>query len=127
VDELKKPPRDLTTARKRLNEVEREHIVRVLEQTNWKVSGKNGASEILGLDRSTLRARIENWKSTSHKHARFIFCSLPQIITPSIHILARKKPHTTSKTRKIMVIYDQWSYITIIIRSVLSPLAVTHI
>jgi chemotaxis protein methyltransferase CheR len=30
----------------------------VLGQTNWKVSGKNSAAEILGLDRSTLRARM---------------------------------------------------------------------
>ena len=58
VDELKKPPKDLTTAKKTLNEVERDYIVRVLEQTNWKVSGKNGAAEILGLNRSTLRARM---------------------------------------------------------------------
>jgi chemotaxis protein methyltransferase CheR len=58
VDELKKPHRDLTTTQKTLEEVERDHIVRVLEQTNWKVSGKNGAAEILGLNRSTLRARI---------------------------------------------------------------------
>ena len=33
-------------------------IVRVLEQTHWKISGKNGAAEILGLNRSTLRARM---------------------------------------------------------------------
>jgi transcriptional regulator with GAF, ATPase, and Fis domain len=26
--------------------------------TDWKVSGKNSAAEILGLDRSTLRARM---------------------------------------------------------------------
>jgi chemotaxis protein methyltransferase CheR len=58
VDELKKPHKDLTTAQKTLEEVERDHIVRVLEHTNWKVSGKNGAAEILGLNRSTLRARI---------------------------------------------------------------------
>jgi len=58
VDELKKPHKDLTAARKTLNEVERDYIVRVLEQTNWKVSGKNGAAQILGLDRSTLRARM---------------------------------------------------------------------
>jgi chemotaxis protein methyltransferase CheR len=38
--------------------MEKEHILRVLEQTNWKVSGKNSAAEILGLDRSTLRARM---------------------------------------------------------------------
>ncbi|MGB9443116.1 MAG: helix-turn-helix domain-containing protein, partial [Desulfobacterales bacterium] len=51
-------PKDLAAAKKTLNEVERDYIVRVLEQTNWKVSGKNGAAEILGLNRSTLRARI---------------------------------------------------------------------
>jgi len=55
---LQKPHKDLTTAKKTLNEVERDYIVRILEQTRWKVSGKNGASEILGLDRSTLRARM---------------------------------------------------------------------
>jgi chemotaxis protein methyltransferase CheR len=59
VDELKKPHKDLTaTVQKTLDEVERDYIVRVLEQTHWKVSGKNGAAEILGLDRSTLRARM---------------------------------------------------------------------
>jgi PAS domain S-box-containing protein len=58
VDELKKPPKDLTTTQKTLEAVEREHIVRVLEQTHWKVSGQNGAAEILGLNRSTLRARM---------------------------------------------------------------------
>jgi formate hydrogenlyase transcriptional activator len=58
VDELKKPHKDLTAAQKTLNEVERDYIVRVLEQTHWKVSGQNGAAEILGLDRSTLRARM---------------------------------------------------------------------
>jgi formate hydrogenlyase transcriptional activator len=58
VDELKKPPKDVTAAQKTLNEVERDYIVRVLEQTHWKVSGQNGAAEILGLDRSTLRARM---------------------------------------------------------------------
>jgi chemotaxis protein methyltransferase CheR len=58
VDELKKPDKDLTPTQKTLEDVERDHIVRVLEQTNWKVSGKNGAAEILGLNRSTLRARI---------------------------------------------------------------------
>jgi PAS domain S-box-containing protein len=58
VDELKKPHKDLTAAQKTLEAVERDHIVRVLEQTHWKVSGQNGAAEILGLNRSTLRARM---------------------------------------------------------------------
>jgi chemotaxis protein methyltransferase CheR len=42
-----------------LESIEREHIMQVLEATNWKVSGKNSAAEILGLKRSTLRAKID--------------------------------------------------------------------
>jgi len=57
-DELKTPHKDLSTSQKTLEAVERDHIIRVLEQTHWKVSGKNGASEILGLNSSTLRARM---------------------------------------------------------------------
>jgi len=62
VDELKKPKKDSTLADRPLADMEREYIVRALEQTNWKVSGKNSASEILGLDRSTLRARMRKLK-----------------------------------------------------------------
>jgi len=58
VDELKKPNRDVSRTERTLEDVEREHILRVLEQTQWKVSGKNSAAEILGLNRSTLRARM---------------------------------------------------------------------
>jgi chemotaxis protein methyltransferase CheR len=58
VDDLKKPSPDLSTSTKTLEAVERDYILRVLEQTKWKVSGKNSAAEILGLDRSTLRARM---------------------------------------------------------------------
>ncbi len=58
VDELKKPFADLSASPKTLEAVERNYILQVLEQTKWKVSGKNSAAEILGLDRSTLRARM---------------------------------------------------------------------
>jgi len=58
VDELKKPFDDLCPSKKTLNAVEREYILQVLEQTKWKISGKQSASEILDLDRSTLRARM---------------------------------------------------------------------
>jgi len=58
VDELKKPHKDLIKSERTLEYVEREYIIQVLEQTHWKVSGKKSASEILGLDRSTLRARM---------------------------------------------------------------------
>ena len=58
VDELKKPHKDLIKSGRTLENVEREYIIQVLEQAQWKVSGKNSAAEILGLDRSTLRARM---------------------------------------------------------------------
>jgi formate hydrogenlyase transcriptional activator len=58
VDELTPRQKDLPKTHKTLEAVEREHIVRTLEQAQWKVSGKNGAAEILGLNRSTLRARM---------------------------------------------------------------------
>ena len=58
VDELKKPFKDLNISQKTLEAVERDHIFKVLEQTHWKVGGKNSAAEILGLNRSTLRARM---------------------------------------------------------------------
>ncbi|HPQ27136.1 MAG TPA: sigma 54-interacting transcriptional regulator [Desulfobacteraceae bacterium] len=58
VDELKKQQKDLSTTQKTLEAVEHDHIVQILEQTHGKVSGKNGAAEILGLNRSTLRARM---------------------------------------------------------------------
>jgi len=58
-DELRKQPlMDLNASKKTLEEVERDYIVKTLEQTEWKVGGKNSASEILGLNRSTLRARM---------------------------------------------------------------------
>ncbi|BBO80883.1 hypothetical protein DSCO28_14490 [Desulfosarcina ovata subsp. sediminis] len=57
VDNLK-PKQNLANANRTLAAIEREYIFRVLEQTHWKVSGSNSAAEILGLDRSTLRARM---------------------------------------------------------------------
>jgi transcriptional regulator with GAF, ATPase, and Fis domain len=66
VDELKKNPKEeLAKANRTLADVERAYIIRVLEQTHWKVSGKSSAAEILGLDRSTLRARMR--KLNIHK------------------------------------------------------------
>jgi formate hydrogenlyase transcriptional activator len=41
-----------------IEEVEREHILRVLEQTSWRIRGKNGAAAILGLKPTTLEFRM---------------------------------------------------------------------
>ncbi len=58
VDDLNKPFAYLSKSLHTLEAVERDYIVRMLEQTDWKVSGKNSAAHILGLNRSTLRARM---------------------------------------------------------------------
>ncbi|MGE5108141.1 MAG: sigma 54-interacting transcriptional regulator [Sphingobacteriales bacterium] len=42
-----------------IEEVEKEHIIAVLKQTNWKVSGEKGAAKILGLNPTTLEARMK--------------------------------------------------------------------
>lgn len=42
-----------------LEDLERDHIVRVLEYTNWRVSGEKGAAKILGLNATTLEARMK--------------------------------------------------------------------
>ena len=44
--------------------MERQHIVDVLEQTNWRVSGEKGAAKILGLNPTTLEARMKNSNRT---------------------------------------------------------------
>ena len=43
----------------KLEDLERNHIEKVLHSTFWKISGKNGAAEILGLHPNTLNARIK--------------------------------------------------------------------
>ncbi len=42
-----------------LEEIEKNHILKILKQTNWKLSGENGASELLCLKRTTLIARMK--------------------------------------------------------------------
>jgi DNA-binding NtrC family response regulator len=47
------PPPDGT-----LEDVERAHIRRVLDQTRWAIEGKRGAAAVLGINPSTLRGRM---------------------------------------------------------------------
>ena len=42
----------------KLDELVREHIMRVLEQTKWRIEGPKGAALILGLHPSTVRSRM---------------------------------------------------------------------
>ncbi len=42
-----------------LDSVIKEHILEVLEETKWRINGKNGAAELLCVNASTLRARMK--------------------------------------------------------------------
>ncbi len=42
-----------------LEDAERSHIVRTLEQTDWRVEGDGGAAQLLGIPPSTLRSRLQ--------------------------------------------------------------------
>ena len=42
-----------------LENMERNHIIRGLNETNWVIHGKKGAAEILGINSSTLRSRMD--------------------------------------------------------------------
>ena len=46
-------------AHQSLAEVERRHIGAVLEQTGWRIRGRGGAAELLGLKPTTLEARMQ--------------------------------------------------------------------
>jgi formate hydrogenlyase transcriptional activator len=42
-----------------LEDMERRHIVAVLDKTGWRIAGQGGAAEILGLKRTTLQAKMK--------------------------------------------------------------------
>jgi formate hydrogenlyase transcriptional activator len=58
-----RPPTLLVAERssevRNLQELERRHILHVLEETGWRVAGKMGAAELLGLKPTTLEARMK--------------------------------------------------------------------
>ena len=46
---------------KALVDLEHDHILQVLRKTSWRIEGKNGAAILLGLNASTLRARMRKY------------------------------------------------------------------
>ncbi len=44
---------------KGLEAMEREHILKVLQETRWKINGEGGAAFVLDLHPNTLRSRIK--------------------------------------------------------------------
>ncbi|MCU1240476.1 MAG: hypothetical protein JWO71_1202 [Candidatus Acidoferrum typicum] len=57
--ELKRSPEPASSSAVTLEEVERDHIRKTLEQTHWVVAGPNGAAARLGIKRSTLYFRMQ--------------------------------------------------------------------
>jgi len=49
---------------KAIADLERNHILQVLQKTNWRINGEKGAAVILDLNPSTLRARIRKYGIT---------------------------------------------------------------
>ena len=54
-----KPTSSETPGARNLGDMERRHIVSVLERNGWRVGGKGGAAEVLGLKRSTLYSKMK--------------------------------------------------------------------
>jgi DNA-binding NtrC family response regulator len=48
-----------TQAVSRLDDVERRHIMKMLKRTGWRIAGKGGAAEALGMRRTTLNAKMK--------------------------------------------------------------------
>ena len=46
---------------KALSDMERDHIIQILQKTSWRIEGKAGAAVILGLNSSTLRGRMRKY------------------------------------------------------------------
>ncbi len=51
-----------------LSTVERAHIIKVLEESMWKISGKNGAAAVLNVPPSTLRSKMKRLGISREKH-----------------------------------------------------------
>ena len=58
IDHFELPEDSSATGLQTLEELERDHILRTLEQTGWRVEGPYGAAKALGLNASTLRTRM---------------------------------------------------------------------
>lgn len=54
-----RPSADVATSSGTLEEVERAHIIRVLQEVDWVIEGKHGAATRLGLHPNTLRSRMQ--------------------------------------------------------------------
>jgi len=52
-------PEFLTEAELQIRE--RDNLLRILQKTNWKIKGQDGAAELLGIKPTTLLSRLDKW------------------------------------------------------------------
>ena len=43
-----------------IRNMDRNHIIKILDKTGWRIAGKNGAAELLGLKRTTLQSKMKS-------------------------------------------------------------------
>jgi formate hydrogenlyase transcriptional activator len=64
-----KTPNGSTNSASTLAEIEKKHILSVLEETNWVFAGPNGAAARLGIKRPTLQFRMQKLGITRPRKA----------------------------------------------------------
>ncbi|HEY8187143.1 MAG TPA: sigma 54-interacting transcriptional regulator [Pyrinomonadaceae bacterium] len=57
-EDLEGSAEQLSSPTKTLEEMERDYIIRILEDRSWRIEGRKGAARLLGLNPSTLRTRM---------------------------------------------------------------------
>jgi formate hydrogenlyase transcriptional activator len=66
---IAEPPRDSEHAAEgSLAEIERDHVLSVLQKTDWAIEGERGAAKILGLHPNTLRSRLKRLGISRETH-----------------------------------------------------------
>jgi DNA-binding NtrC family response regulator len=56
---LPRPVTEEDSTSGKMEDVERAHILSVLKKTGWRISGKGGTAEILGMKRTTLNSKMK--------------------------------------------------------------------
>ncbi len=57
-EDLEASTEKLSSPTRTLEEMERDYIIRILEDRSWRIEGRKGAARLLGLNPSTLRTRM---------------------------------------------------------------------
>lgn len=65
-DTFAKLPQTQEPEIKALVDLEHDHIIKVLQKTSWRIEGNKGAALILGINPSTLRARMRKYGIVRH-------------------------------------------------------------